>query len=162
MYLSLRIIRLLGWLAGSAYPKRPARNGVRESSVAPVEVARAAPERVFVGGRLRLRREAQVLGRDGLGSVHRLLDPGLLFGLEQGVVLEGVGARVLVQRHVLVELRVAALQLEMFLDYVRKDGRRLYRHKTSLVGRSLLTGRRGMIAGSFERSEASRWGGRVG
>jgi hypothetical protein len=125
----------------------------------------ACPAFALVRGRLLLglgREADELLGGEGLLAVHRLLDSRLLLGLEERVVFERVFGLVLVERHVLVELRVLALELEVFLDYVSKDGRRLYRHETSLVGRSLLTGRRGMIAGSVERSEASRSGGRVG
>jgi len=156
---------VLKYSCGAVRRRRKVRPAQGVGSVAPVEVAGAAPEGVVVRGRLLLglgREADELLGGEGLLAVHRLLDSRLLLGLEERVVLEWIRRLVLVEWHVLLELRVAALQLEMFLDYVRKDGRRLYRHETSLVGRSLLTGRRGMIAGSVERSEASRWGGRVG
>src|SRR5436190_3069521 len=73
------------------------------SSVAPVEIARAAPEAVLV---LRHRRSCLLgpglqrdLGLDGLGddrvdrrlrAVHRLFETGLLLGLEERVVLERI------------------------------------------------------------------------
>src|ERR1700693_646471 len=63
----------------------------REDLVPPVEVAGAAPEGGVLDWLLRLRGEAgRLLGRDELFSVHRLLDPRLLLGLEERVVLEWV------------------------------------------------------------------------
>src|SRR5437764_9246901 len=104
--------------------------------VAPVEVARAGPEAVvgFHGRRLlhvvfagplegdrRLRRDGR------LGAVHRVLDAGLLLGLEQRVVVERIIVLVAIERQIVVELRVAFLQLEMILDELRDKRRHAYR-----------------------------------
>src|SRR5437763_5429968 len=105
--------------------------------VAPVEVARAGPEAVvsFHGCRLlhvvfagplegdrRLRRDGR------LRAVHRVLDAGLLLGLEQRVVVERIIVLVAIERQIVVELRVAFLQLEMILDDLREKRRRVYGH----------------------------------
>src|SRR5438093_6748895 len=99
--------------------------------VAPVEVARASPEAIvafgFHGSRLlrvvfagplegdrRLRRDGR------LRAVHRVLDAGLLLGLEQRVVVERILVLVAVERQLLVEVRVPFLQLEMILDDLRE------------------------------------------
>src|SRR5262249_19393162 len=81
--------------------------------IAPVEVARASPEGVvgFDGGRLvvdvfagplegngRLRRDGR------LGAVHRVLDAGLLLGLEEWVVVERIVVLVTVEGQLSIEL----------------------------------------------------------
>src|SRR2546423_931828 len=107
--------------------------------VAPVEVARASPEAVvtFDSSGLRLLvvffagpfEGDRRLRRDGrLGAVHRVLDAGLLLGLEQRVIVERILVLVAVERQLLVELRVPLLQLEMILDDLREKRRRIYGH----------------------------------
>ena len=118
------------------------RRRVRRSVVAPVEVARARPEassealavgvlfscgfvdrgssleRVLRGGRPV---ERGRLVHDRLGAVHRVLDPGLLLGLEERVVLERVVGHVPLERHLVLERRVAPLELEVLLDHLREQ-----------------------------------------
>jgi hypothetical protein len=67
------------------------------------------------------------LRRDGrLGAVHRVLDAGLLLGLEQRVVVERILVLIAVEWQLLVELRVPLLQCEMILDDLREKRRRIY------------------------------------
>src|SRR3954447_17916388 len=69
------------------------------------------------------------LRRDGrLGAVHRVLDAGLLLGLEQRMVLERVLVLVTIERKLLAELRVLFLELEVILDHLREQRWGLYRH----------------------------------
>src|SRR5205085_11799888 len=79
----------------------------RPTLVAPVEVARASPEAVvgFHGGGLLVIILAGPLEGDGrlrrdgrLRAVHRVLDAGLLLGLEQRVVVERILVLVAVER----------------------------------------------------------------
>src|SRR5207245_439201 len=89
--------------------------------VAPVEVARAAPEPVVLelrsavlGGVLAGPREDRLrrVGDDvRLHAVHGLLDASLLLGLEKRMVVERILDLVLVDRHRGLELLVALLQL---------------------------------------------------
>jgi hypothetical protein len=51
-------------------------------------------------------------------AVEGVLDPRLLLGLEQRVILERILDPVGVDRHVPLELSVLALQLEVILDHV--------------------------------------------
>src|SRR6188472_1390913 len=92
--------------------------------LAPVEVARAAPEAVVERGaldRLVLAGPRERLARLGGGhTVERLLEAGLLLRLEQRVVLEGVLDLVAVERHVAVERGVSLLQVEVLLDRARQ------------------------------------------
>src|SRR5207247_10128287 len=105
--------------------------------IAPVEVPRASPESVMgfhrsgllviffarpLEGDGRLRRDGR------LGAVHRVLDAGLLLGLEQRVVVDRILVLVAVEWQLLVELRVPFLQREMILDDLRKKRRRVYGH----------------------------------
>src|SRR4249919_2893429 len=95
---------------------------INPTSVAPVEVARLRPEPLLLRrvllGRPRVRHRGFVY-RDGrLLTVHRLLDTGLLLGLEQRMVLERVLALVLLERLFMFELGVSLLQLEMVLDHL--------------------------------------------
>ena len=53
----------------------------------------------------------------GLCAVHRVLDPGLLLGLEERVVLERVVRHVALERHVVLESCIAAPQLEVLLNH---------------------------------------------
>src|SRR5262245_23168194 len=103
--------------------------------VAPVEVARATPEAAL--GRLLLPllgglagpRAGGDLGDDvGLDAVHRLLDPRLLLALDERVVLERVLDRVVLDLHRVFEVRVLLLQLQVILDDLREERRRLNRH----------------------------------
>ena len=68
--------------------------------------------------------------------VHRLLEPRLLLGLEERVVLEGVLGLVDVQGHLRVERGVLLLQLEMLLDRLREQRRAFDRHDFSSWGAS--------------------------
>src|SRR6266540_1557521 len=113
----------------------------RGTLVAPVEVAAAAPETLFgvracmLRGVLAGPGENGRLGRDsGLLAVHRLLQPGLLLGLEERMVVEGVVALVLRERHRLLELRVPLSQLEVILNDLREQRRCLNRHGASWRG----------------------------
>jgi hypothetical protein len=72
--------------------------------------------------------------------VHRLLDPRLLLGLEERVVLEGVLDPVALEGHLIVEPGVLALELEVVLDHVCEQRRCLYRHRRTswkLIGGGL-------------------------
>jgi hypothetical protein len=44
------------------------------------------------------------------------------------MIVEGILRLVPVERHPAFELRVAALQLEVFLDHLREEGGSLHRH----------------------------------
>src|SRR3954454_14973226 len=111
--------------------RRPARAAAAAALVAPVEVARLAPEAFLLGLRLvgRPGERGALLGDCRLLAVHRLLDAGLLLGLEERVVLEGVLGLVTVDRQLAFELRVLLLQFEMVLDHLRKQRRCLHRQK---------------------------------
>src|SRR6266516_21448 len=113
----------------------------REVLVAPVEVATAAPEILFaVGGRplegvlTGPGEHRRPVGDHRLLPVHGLLEPRLLLGLEQGVVVERIVGLVVADGHSLLELRVALLQLEMVLDDLGEQGRCLNRHRGSWLG----------------------------
>src|SRR5262249_41624871 len=67
----------------------------------------------------------------GLGSVHRLLETSLLLGLEERVVVERILRLVAVEGHAALELRVLLLQLEVMLDCLREQRRRLNGHTFS-------------------------------
>ena len=56
-------------------------------------------------------------------AVHRVLDPRLLLGLEERVVLERVVGHVPLERHLVLERRVPAPQLEVLLDHRCKQRR---------------------------------------
>src|SRR2546429_1160809 len=112
-----------------------------EVLVAPVEVATSAPEVLFSvgGGALegvltRPGKHRRPVGDHRLLPVHGLLEPRLLFGLEQGVVVERIVGLVMADRHSLLELRVALLQLEVVLDDLGEKGRCLDRHRGSWLG----------------------------
>ena len=140
---------------------KDSRTWFSEPSVAPVEIARARPEVLVrrllrvVGhrrggflrllgdrqGRLRLVDEGvfrawpverRLLRFDPGNAVHRLLDPRLLFGLEERVVLERVVRHVLPERQLVLERRISALQLEVLLDHLRERGR-VYSHEILLL-----------------------------
>src|SRR5262245_11849001 len=118
-------------------------------SVAPVEVARTAPEIAF-GVRLGKRRiglltgrpgeDELVLCRDGLGARERLLEAGLLLRLEQRVILEWVLRSVLIDRHLPLEPGVTPLELEMLLDHLGERQCSIQRHPypLSLTKRPIL------------------------
>src|SRR5581483_9828737 len=111
-----------------------------ESLVAPVEVACAIDRPESVGLRVvdlgcgRVLRGLlagpgqRLVGDEGGLPVHRLLEPGLLLGLEQRMVLERIVRLVVLDRHVAVERGVALLELQMVSDDLREVRRCLYRH----------------------------------
>src|SRR2546429_7359130 len=109
-----------------------------EPLVAPVEVAAAAPQ-AFLGFRCGLLRG--LLARPGQDSrlgidsrhvaVHDVCEACLLLGLEQWVVVEGIRVLVVTERHRLLELGVPLLQLEMILNDLGEDRRRLNLHTGS-------------------------------
>jgi len=125
---SAAILRRRRPLSGSKKYERAApkaisrrRPGRRATSVAPVEVARLAPEPGFLRHRL--------LGGPGvlfqglrsdrpLLAVHRLLEPRLLLGLEERMILERILVLVPIERYLGLELGVPLLQLEMILDHL--------------------------------------------
>src|SRR4051794_4259033 len=136
--------------------------------VAPVEVARASPEAIvtFDSSGLRLLvvffagpfEGDRRLRRDGrLCAVHRVLDAGLLLGLEQRVIVERILVLVAVERQLIVELRVLFLQLEMILDDLREKRRCVYGHSPPPGdwGRSPERGR--IVAGSADESTLCRF-----
>ena len=45
---------------------------------------------------------------DRLGAVHRVLDPGLLLGLEERVILERIVRHVALERHLVLERGIPA------------------------------------------------------
>ena len=65
---------------------------------------------------------------EGTVPAHRLLQAGLLLGLEKGVILEGILRRVALERHRVREVGVPLLQLEVILDDFREHRRCLNRH----------------------------------
>ena len=67
-----------------------------------------------------------------LDAVHRLLDPGLLLGLEQRVVLERILVLVPLDRHARIERRVALLQIEVIPDHLSEQRGGLYLHMAFL------------------------------
>jgi len=77
--------------------------------------------------------ERRRLVGDRLDAVERFLDPRLLLGLEERVVLERIVMHVSLERHVVLECGVAPLQLEMVLDHPSKLRRSLYRHVILLL-----------------------------
>src|SRR4051794_19813466 len=128
--------------AGASWPETT-RDGLCSSlerllcggrSVAPVEVARAAPQALVCAGD----RVERVLTRPGMrhlgdldgrfGSVHRLLETSLLLGLEERVIVERILRLVARDRHVVLEVGVLALELEVFLNDLAEDRRCLDRH----------------------------------
>ena len=62
---------------------------------------------------------AQLRGRL---SVHGLLDPRLLLALEERVVLERIAIEIAIDRHVVVEARILALEREMLPDRLCEAG----------------------------------------
>src|SRR5262245_23320786 len=96
----------------------------RGALLAPVEVARPAPEALVERGPLErlvvlltLAGPGQGGGRLGcLDPLERLLETRLLLALEERVVLERVLDRVVVDRHRTVQLGVALLEVEVLLD----------------------------------------------
>src|SRR3989304_10059801 len=102
--------------------------------VAPVEVARPSrPKRFVQCGALYVLGGLLARPRQPLGTelscrltVHRLLDACLLLALEEGVVLELITVEIAVERHLGVEIRVAALQLQMLANRLRERGLRLH------------------------------------
>src|SRR4051794_15247233 len=117
----------------STRARRRARAAAAAALVAPVEVARLAPEAFLLGLRLvsRPRERSALLGDARLLAVHRLLDPSLLLRLEERVVLERVVGLVAVDRELTLELRVLLLQLEMVLDDLCEQRRGLHRQNSS-------------------------------
>src|SRR5439155_3875837 len=114
------------------------RDRTDEPLVAPVEVAAAAPEAFLgvraglLGGLLAGPRELWRLGSDNrLLAVHGLFQACLLFGLEQWVIVERIRGLVVTEGHRLLELRVPLLQLEMVLDDLGENRRRLNLHRGS-------------------------------
>ena len=61
-------------------------------------------------------------------TVEGLLDPSLLLGLEQRVILERILDLIAVERHLPIEVRVLLLQLEVILDHARKGRSRTSHH----------------------------------
>src|SRR5919204_4918480 len=114
-------------------PKFAENRKIFRELIAPVEVAGASPEAVvrLDSGLVQLVFAGPLEGdrglrRDGrLGAVHRVLDAGLLLGLEQRVVVERIFVLVPVQRQLVVELRVPLLQLEMVLNDLGEKRRRI-------------------------------------
>jgi hypothetical protein len=53
-------------------------------------------------------------------AVHRLFEASLLLRLEQGMVLEGVIGLVAIDRHLMIEVRIPLLQIEMISDHLRE------------------------------------------
>src|SRR5262249_32155267 len=96
----------------------------RDELIAPVEVARARPEAVVRLNRLVVVLPGPLEGdrglrRDGrLGAVHRVLDAGLLLGLEKRMVVERILVHVVLDRKLSVEIGVPFLQLEMSLEHL--------------------------------------------
>src|SRR5262249_11699607 len=84
--------------------------------VAPVEVARTGPEAVVRLDRLvvvftgPLEGDRRLRGDGRLGAVHRVLDAGLLLGLEQRMVVERILVHVALERKLVVELGVPFLE----------------------------------------------------
>src|SRR4029453_7229423 len=106
--------------------------------VAPVEISTAAPQPLFCGGASVLFGLRARPGRDGrlspdgrLLTVHRLLQPCLLLGLEERVVVERILVLVQRERHRVLEPGVAFLQLEVILNDLREQRRCLNRHGAS-------------------------------
>src|SRR5204863_4933378 len=106
-----------------------------ESSVAPVEVAAAAPEALVGLGCHLLGRLFAGPGHHGrltadcsLLAVHRLFEASLLFGLEQRMVVERVQILVVNEGHLVFEPRVPFLQLEVILDHLGEHRRCFNRH----------------------------------
>src|SRR6476469_8625478 len=129
------------WSEGT-YPTTPGPKG--ERLVAPVEVPTAAPQ-AFLGFRaggvlcslLAGPGEHRGLGADScLVAVHGFFEACLLLGLEQWVIVERIGGFVMTDRHRLLEPGVPLLQLEMILDDLCEDRRRLNLHR-GLLGRGL-------------------------
>src|SRR5205085_9873799 len=138
----------------------------RPKLVAPVEVARASPEAVvgFHGGGLLVIILAGPLEGDGrlrrdgrLGAVHRVLDAGLLLGLEQRVVVERILVLVAVERQLVVELRVPLLQREVVLDDLREKRRHVYGHSPPPGDWGRSPERRRIVAGSPDESIRKRF-----
>src|SRR6266571_5191322 len=127
------------WSEGPTLRRRD-RTG--EELVAPVEVAASAPEaflRFRAGGFLRSLLagpgEHGGIGSDSrLLAVHGLFEACLLFGFEKGVIVERIRGLVVTDRHRLLEPGVPLLQLEMVLNDLGEDRRRLNLHRGSWVG----------------------------
>src|SRR5204863_8816029 len=80
------------------------------------------------------RRNGRIQGDDRLLAVHRLLEAGLLLGLEERMVVEGVCVLVMPERHRVLEPRVPFLELQVVLDHFRKERGCFNRHSISWVG----------------------------
>src|SRR5436190_3212508 len=109
-------------------------------SVAPVEISAAAPQisafrsiwACVLGGVLAGPGEhRRLVGGGRLVAVHRLLQPRLLFGLEQWVVVKWICVLVVTEGHRLLEPGVPFLQLEVVLNDFGENRRRLNRHRDS-------------------------------
>src|SRR6266851_4796018 len=130
------------WSLRSSWSEGPTlrrRDRVDEPLVAPVEVAAPAPEAFLgiragglLGGLLAGPRKHRRLGSDsGLVAVHGLFEARLLLGLEEWVIVERIRGLVVTERHRLLELGVPFLQLEMVLDDLGENRRRLDLHRGS-------------------------------
>ena len=73
-------------------------------------------------------------------AVHRVLDARLLLGLEERVVLERIVGHVLLERHLVLERRVAPLQLEVLLDHLREQRRESRRRMLSSCSDAIPSG----------------------
>src|SRR5206468_10010115 len=147
------------WIRGKS-------EGFCAASIAPVEVPRASPESVvgFHGSGLLVIFFARPLEGDGrlrrdgrLGAVHRVLDAGLLLGLEQRVVVERILVLVAVERQLVVELRVPLLQREVVLDDLREKRRHVYGHSPPPGDWGRSPERRRIVAGSPDESIRKRF-----
>src|SRR5947208_7405119 len=146
------------------------RPEVNSRLIAPVEIARASPEAVavvgfgFHGSGLLVIFFAGPLEGDGrlrrdgrLGAVHRVLDAGLLLGLEHRVVVERILVLVAVERQLVVELRVPLLQREVVLDDLREKRRHVYGHSPPPGDWGRSPERRRIVAGSPDESIRKRF-----
>src|SRR5262249_5805397 len=121
-------------------PGEPTRRAprVKRPLVAPVEVSGLRPETLFHGRRSFLggvlagpRGHGRPGTDDRLLAVHRLLEPSLLFRLEERVIVERILGLVVAERHGTLELRVPLLQLEVVLNDLREQRLRINRHRAS-------------------------------
>jgi len=100
------------------------------SSVAPVEIAGTPGPECLVersaldvlDGLLARPRKAIGAQLGGRLSVHGLLDPRLLLALEERMVLERIAIEIAIDRHVVVEARILALEREMLPDRLCEAG----------------------------------------
>ncbi len=118
------------------------------SDVSPL--GRHVLDRLLAGPRERERVERH--GR--LVAVHRLLEAGLLLGLEQRVVVEGIVDAIALEGHRGLELGVAALQLEVILDHAGEQRRCLNRHRDLHRGGQERSYKRRSLAQDPENSPA--------